>query len=466
MKLAKSLLLGSATAFVAVAGANAADLPSKKAAPVTYVKVCDAYGAGFFNIPGTETCIKVGGRVRADYAYSQAKDIYSALTSANVSTVSAAASGMNTWGTEVRGRVDLDARTPTAYGTVQAVTSLRMAKNDGVLTQSSNPNKALAGASGTLTSLFSSAASSTLEAAYIRFAGFTFGNAKDNFSFMPSIYYASGHWASFSNGVNTIAYTAVLGGGVSATLALQDATYSQAAIDTVSFTNSTSLYSSFTGMPQINGRLDWDQSWGTLSLVAATNQLRVIDNTTATAPTKYNKQVWAIGGGVKINLPMLAAGDALWLNSAYANGMTEYTINFSSYKSSAYARDAAGFQFNPPSASVYSATGIETVKSWNLAAIFQHFVTPQHRLTFMASGGGWKAPTSATAAAWNGKQYYGDGNVWQGAAQYAFVPTKDFEIGIETLYNRTSQKVNNASVVSSTKSDGNWSGRLRIERTF
>jgi len=39
MKLAKSLLLGSATAFVAVAGANAADLPSKKAAPVNYVKI-------------------------------------------------------------------------------------------------------------------------------------------------------------------------------------------------------------------------------------------------------------------------------------------------------------------------------------------------------------------------------------------------------------------------------------------
>ena len=69
MKLAKSLLLGSAAAFVATAG-YAADLPSTKAAPVTYVKVCDAYGAGFFYIPGTDTCIKVGGRVRADYAVS------------------------------------------------------------------------------------------------------------------------------------------------------------------------------------------------------------------------------------------------------------------------------------------------------------------------------------------------------------------------------------------------------------
>jgi len=69
MKLAKSLLLGSAAALVATAGASAADLPSKKAAPVQYVQVCTTYGAGFFTIPGTNTCVKIGGRVRADYAY-------------------------------------------------------------------------------------------------------------------------------------------------------------------------------------------------------------------------------------------------------------------------------------------------------------------------------------------------------------------------------------------------------------
>jgi len=61
MTLTKSLLLGSSATLVAVAGAQAADLPSKKAAPATYVKVCDAYGAGFFVIPGTDTCVRVGG---------------------------------------------------------------------------------------------------------------------------------------------------------------------------------------------------------------------------------------------------------------------------------------------------------------------------------------------------------------------------------------------------------------------
>ena len=71
MKLVKSLLLGSAAGLAAVAGAQAADLPVAKAAPVEYVRVCSTYGAGFFYIPGTETCLRVGGRVRADYLYGE-----------------------------------------------------------------------------------------------------------------------------------------------------------------------------------------------------------------------------------------------------------------------------------------------------------------------------------------------------------------------------------------------------------
>ena len=51
MSFMKSALLGSAAVIAAVVGAQAADLPSKKAAPATYVKICDAYGAGFFYIP-------------------------------------------------------------------------------------------------------------------------------------------------------------------------------------------------------------------------------------------------------------------------------------------------------------------------------------------------------------------------------------------------------------------------------
>ena len=40
MTLIKSILLGSAAGIVAVASTQAADLPTKKAAPVEYVRVC------------------------------------------------------------------------------------------------------------------------------------------------------------------------------------------------------------------------------------------------------------------------------------------------------------------------------------------------------------------------------------------------------------------------------------------
>jgi hypothetical protein len=58
----KTLLLGTATAFAAVTGAQAADLAV--AEPVDYVKVCDAYGAGYFYIPGSDTCLKIGGYIK------------------------------------------------------------------------------------------------------------------------------------------------------------------------------------------------------------------------------------------------------------------------------------------------------------------------------------------------------------------------------------------------------------------
>src|ERR1700755_2038677 len=69
MKMVNSLLLGSAAGIVAVAGAQAADLPVK-AKPVEYVKVCSLYGAGFFYIPGTDTCIKLGGAIRVQAEYN------------------------------------------------------------------------------------------------------------------------------------------------------------------------------------------------------------------------------------------------------------------------------------------------------------------------------------------------------------------------------------------------------------
>src|SRR5437899_4052675 len=67
MKMVKSLILGSAAGLLAMGGAQAADLPVKAKA-VEYVRICSLYGAGFYYIPGTDTCIKLGGYLRVETA--------------------------------------------------------------------------------------------------------------------------------------------------------------------------------------------------------------------------------------------------------------------------------------------------------------------------------------------------------------------------------------------------------------
>src|ERR1700692_3317083 len=69
MKMVKSLILGSAAGILAMSGAQAADLPVKAKA-VEYVRICSLYGAGFFYIPGTDTCIKLGGYLRIDTTFN------------------------------------------------------------------------------------------------------------------------------------------------------------------------------------------------------------------------------------------------------------------------------------------------------------------------------------------------------------------------------------------------------------
>src|SRR5690349_11987321 len=129
MKLVKSLLLGSAAGLCAVAGAEAADLPVRKAAPVEYVRVCTAYGAGFFYIPGTDTCLRVGGRARGEYEFRnyRSRGSYSASTLAPVSASNSDQSGFCGLG-----RLNLDARTETAYGTLRTFVRFDIANRTGL----------------------------------------------------------------------------------------------------------------------------------------------------------------------------------------------------------------------------------------------------------------------------------------------------------------------------------------------
>ncbi len=67
MTLMKSILLGSAAGIVAVASAQAADLPTRKAAPVEYVRVCNVGGITGWTLPGSDTCVKFSGYMTAHF---------------------------------------------------------------------------------------------------------------------------------------------------------------------------------------------------------------------------------------------------------------------------------------------------------------------------------------------------------------------------------------------------------------
>ena len=93
MTLIKSILLGSAAGIVAVASAQAADLPTHKAAPVVqYVQICNVGGVGGWTLPGSDTCIKIsgyltaqvqGGNLNTQYTYGSFSGLASAIALTN-----------------------------------------------------------------------------------------------------------------------------------------------------------------------------------------------------------------------------------------------------------------------------------------------------------------------------------------------------------------------------------------------
>ncbi|SFB58605.1 Porin subfamily protein [Rhizobium sp. NFR07] len=117
----KSLLLGSAAALAAVSGAQAADaIVAAEPEPMEYVRVCDAFGTGYFYIPGTETCLKVGGRVRFDAQYGDVYNVDSDGTYTNTRAEIYLSSASDTeWGalkTNITARFDYNPHNDDANG--------------------------------------------------------------------------------------------------------------------------------------------------------------------------------------------------------------------------------------------------------------------------------------------------------------------------------------------------------------
>jgi hypothetical protein len=106
----RNLLAGSAAALAFVPASHAADaIVAAEPEPMEYVRVCDAYGEGYFYIPGSETCLKIGGYVRFDMGLGD--DPYDGEDIG--------------WSTFTRGTLTFDARNDTEVGTVRSFIELR-----------------------------------------------------------------------------------------------------------------------------------------------------------------------------------------------------------------------------------------------------------------------------------------------------------------------------------------------------
>jgi hypothetical protein len=460
MKLVKSLLLGSAAGLVAVASAQAADLPTKKAAPAEYVRICDAYGVGFFYIPGTDTCLRISGMVRAEYAWSTTKATNTSQFSQNAAGVVTrgaivSSRGVDSIGIRARGRVNFDARTQTAFGTLRSFFRLESWSDAGYM------NSFFGGPSEVY--------KTRPTYAFIQFAGITAGRAQSFFDFFGDNW----NWGSVRNSDNQVpqlAYTATFGGGFSATVAIEDPSTVGGFYYAGNIPTATSYAVKATAVryPDAVGALRVDQGWGSAQLSGAFGR-REVSTGTALGAVNINKSynIWAVKGGVQINLPMLAAGDQLWLEASYAKGQIE-RLGGAYYQGNNENGFRTGFIGNWSNAGIYAngtTYGVNTGKGWAIFGAFTHYWAPSLRSVVLASYLDWSNGNAVKAMG------FLKGNEFRVASQLIWSPVKDTDIGVELLYakarNSLSAPMAAAVRAAGLKKDPDAiEARLRIQRGF
>src|SRR5258708_11419200 len=298
MRMIKSLLLGSAASLVAIAGAQAADLPVK-AKPVEYVKVCSLYGAGFFYIPGTDTCIKIGGAVRVQAEVNAGAGGIPVGLGSSTEAPQGALTRSATNDTNFRNRIyfSVDARQQTDYGTLRTYFRLRVAQT--------TPADPVAGAT-------------FWDRAFIQFAGFTVGKT---LSFYDGVSFATFNYNnprvmsdSGPLGVTVWAYTAQFGNGISATLSAEDPD-GRAGKTVLSGFNTNAGFNVGAGVtnsnglagqsatsngflfPDVIGALRVDQAWGSAQIAGAMHDASgAYFGSSQTTGHPNNAFGWAVSG--------------------------------------------------------------------------------------------------------------------------------------------------------------------------
>ena len=498
MKLVKSLLLGSATALVAVSGASAADLGVKKPSPVEYVKVCNTYGAGFFYIPGGNTCLKIGGRARAEYYFGENRHAgYNA--------------GSDT-GFRAQGHIQLDARTATEYGTLR--TFVRLILNSRTGNAVSGTQQRYGDSTVATGADFNGQTQTNLDfVAFIQFAGFTAGRAGSFFDF----YTGDLNWqGAASNGqangiagaTNLFAYTATFGQGFSATISIEDpirtrqyiatgrdqtlaagniALTGRAPLGAVASAGNQSFYGG-EQLPDFVGNVRYEAAWGAAQIAGAVHEViptRITGGGAGAAAQAVARDYgWAVQGGVKVNLPFIGAGDTLWLQAGYGEGTNGF-INAGGYKGSGNLNGSFDGYVAETTADALAYIGadgrarIELSQTFAGFAGFEHYWTPTIRQSIFGAysevnyGRGVAPQLAGSAgvlaiAGTSISQSY----EWQVGSRIIWSPIKDLDIGAEVQYqsvgnnNRASNYVGGVLPVNVRLDSDQIIARFRVQRDF
>lgn len=482
-QLAATAAAISLVGALAASRAQAADFPVK-AKPVEYVKICSAYGAGFWYIPGTDTCIRIGGAIRIGTTFNGAAwDVPFFQGGAG----GANAYGRNYFATRARFYLNEDTRTQTEYGVLRTYANLLMTWTQG--------NAGIAGGEAV-----------EMDAAFIQFAGFTMGKAVSEFDpqwalSKPIIGTTTGALSGSHNdtGIVQLAYTADFGNGVSGTITLEDGQpYRSAGLVNTSLAGAFALIGPFGAttlpagvygvnnfpgnaiagdhVPDVVGNLRLDQAWGSLHLGAAAHEVHGTYYTPTDSNTGHPGATWgyAITGAFELKQLPTGNGDSLKVVAAFANGAAKYIFGGSTDTAGAgrFAKlGDGGMGFGYVLDGVYATgTGISKSDAWQAAAFYEHYWNPEWRtsvfgsyshisygstgnalLLAMANGG--RLTTGFTTATGSF-----DLALAEVGTRTAWAPVKDLTFALELTYVRLIQNLNGTFTTTGTAIPGHAAG--------
>jgi hypothetical protein len=326
--------------------------------------------------------------------------------------------------------------------------------------------------------------------AMLQFGGFTVGHMGSFFGAAAPLSNIGLDGWDQRDLTNTVGYTLSLGNGVTTTLALEDgtlvnrqgilnsnvttATTTGAAVATANGTNNL-VYGS-NRLPDYIANIAVAQSWGSAQLSGALHTINASNSvTTATwngSNTVNTQYGYALQANAKINLPMIAAGDYLWLNGIYSYAANAFTLR-NSGGGDVNSNSLTGFGIGRVAVTmndlVIDWTNNKTYKPtvWGAAAEFNHQWTPTVG-TFL--GGSYTQLSWDAAAQALGAATINPAKFYIANAGVTWTPVKGLRILADVEYGKIAVKTaTNAGALAegaAKKNEDQWIGRVQIRRDF